>query len=206
MREVVTSLESLGETAVLSQIRLHVCFSSRHYPTITTEKGVQLALEGQEGHQQDIVNYLHSELKAECSRLVDQIKDEILESASGIFLWIVLVVQMLNKEGRIYALRKRLDEIPNYVGKRQPEYRGADSLPPVDIVCRRPSKREELYFAVLAEVEPEAVAAWSPEDITKQDMEIFCSKFLEGARRNNKIKRLNCLVYSRIGAGFFLNS
>jgi hypothetical protein len=43
------------------------------------------------------------------------VRTEILEKASGIFLWVVLVVQILNKEydgGRIHALRKRLWEIP----------------------------------------------------------------------------------------------
>jgi hypothetical protein len=63
-----------------------------------------------------MANYLQSELKAGNSSLIQQIKLEIRERASGIFLWVVLVVQMFNKEyahGRIHALRKRLDEIPN---------------------------------------------------------------------------------------------
>jgi hypothetical protein len=146
VREMVVFFEHLGQVAVSSQFRFHVCFSSRHYPHITIEKGIQLILEGQEGHQQDIANYLHSELKAGRSKLVEQIKAEILGRASGIFLWVFLVVHMLNKEydrGRIHALRKRLDKIPNgldelfirYLDKRRPEYGGADSLSPMNIIC-----------------------------------------------------------------------
>lgn len=71
VREMVTFMESLGQTAVLSYIRLRICFLSRHYPTIRIEKRVELVLEGQEGHQQDMADYLHSELKAGRSRLVD---------------------------------------------------------------------------------------------------------------------------------------
>jgi hypothetical protein len=48
--------------------------------------------------------------------LVSQIKSEIIKRSSGIFLWVVLVVKILNKEydnGRIHTLRRRLDELPN---------------------------------------------------------------------------------------------
>jgi ankyrin repeat protein len=197
VREMVTFFESLGQTAVSSKIRLRVCFSSRHYPTITIQKSVQLVLEGQEGHQQDIANYLHSELKAGRSKLVDQIKDEILERASGIFLWVVLVVQMLNKEfdrGRIHALRKRLDEIPNGLDELFQDILTRDSQNIEELIlclqwilyAKRPLKREELYFAILAGVAPEAVAAWSPEDITKQDMERFVLNSSKGFAETTK--------------------
>lgn len=78
--------EDLGQLAVSTKLRFQVCFSSRRYPYISIEKGIELVLEGQEGHQQDIANYLHSELKAGCSKLVEQIKAEILKRLSGIFL------------------------------------------------------------------------------------------------------------------------
>jgi ankyrin repeat protein len=199
VREMVAFLESLGQTAVSSQIRLRVCFSSRHYPTITVEKGIQLVLEGQEGHQQDIANYLQSELKAGRSKLVDQIKDEILERASGIFLWVVLVVQTLNKEfdrGRIHALRKRLDEIPNGLDELFQDILTRDSQNMEELIlclqwilyARRPLKREELYFAVLAGVAPEVVTAWSPEDITEQDMERFVLNSSKGLAETTKSK------------------
>ena len=35
-------------------------------------------------------------------------------------------------------------------------------------MLNRPLKREELYFAILAGVEQEALTAWSPEEITKE--------------------------------------
>ncbi|OCK74802.1 hypothetical protein K432DRAFT_397795, partial [Lepidopterella palustris CBS 459.81] len=197
VREMVAFFERLGQFAVSSQIQLYVCFSSRHYPHITIEKGVHLILEGQEGHQQDIADYLNSELKAGRSKLTAQIKEEILKRASGIFLWVVLVVQMLNKEfdrGRVHTLRKRLDEIPDGLDKLFQDILTRDGQDMEDLVlclqwilyAKRPLKSEELYFAILAGVAPEAVAAWNPEEITKQDMERFVLSSSKGLAETTK--------------------
>jgi hypothetical protein len=54
-----------------------------------------------------MANYLHSKLKARRSKQIKQIKDEILKRASRIFLWVVLIIKMLNIEfnhGYIHAL------------------------------------------------------------------------------------------------------
>jgi ankyrin repeat protein/nucleoside phosphorylase len=182
VREMVAFFRDLGELAVSTEFRFHVCFSSRHYPHITIENGIELVLEGQEGHQQDIANYLHSELKAGRSKLVEQIKTEILERSSGIFLWVVLVVPILQKEydhGRVSALRKRLDEIPNGLDNLFKDILTRDGQNIDELIlclqwilyAKRPLKREELYFAILAGVEQEALTAWSPDEITKEDME-----------------------------------
>ena len=199
VREMVAFFEQLGQLAVSSQLRLLVCFSSRHYPHITIEKGIQLILEGQEGHQQDIANYLRSELKIGRSKLAEQIKAEILERASGIFLWVVLVIQMLSKEydrGRIHALRKRLDEIPNGLDELFKDILTRDGQNIEELIlclqcilyAKRPLKREELYFAVLAGVEPETLTAWISEEITEQDMERFILSSSKGLAELTKSK------------------
>jgi hypothetical protein len=79
-------------------------------------KNLDLVLEGQERYNQDITNYLNSELKIRYSKAAKEIRIDLQEKASGIFIWVVLVVGILNKEydsGRIHALRRRLDEIPS---------------------------------------------------------------------------------------------
>ncbi|KAF2802763.1 uncharacterized protein BDZ99DRAFT_454463, partial [Mytilinidion resinicola] len=199
VREMVAFFERLGQFAVSSETVFHVCFSSRHYPHVTIEKGVHLVLEGQEGHQQDIASYLHSELKAGKSKLVTQIKEEILERASGIFLWVVLVVQMLNKEfdrGRIHALRRRLDEIPNGLDELFQDILTRDGQNLEDLVlclqwilfAKRPLKTQELYFAVLSGASPDdlQMTAWDPEEITKQDMERFILSSSKGLAETTK--------------------
>jgi len=199
VREMVAFFEYLGQLAVSSQIQFNVCFSSRHYPHIRIEKSVELVLEGQEGHQQDIGNYLQSELKVGRGKLIEQIKDEILERASGIFLWVVLVVQMLKKEydhGRKHALRKRLDEIPSGLNELFKDILTRDNENIVGLIlclqwvlyAKRPLKREELYFAVLAGVEPDAVAAWDPEDRTNEVMEKYILSSSKGLAEVTKSK------------------
>jgi hypothetical protein len=115
IRDMLSFFEHIGEQAVASNIQFHVCFASRHYPHVTIARGLTLVLEGQEGHDQDIANYVDSELKIGRSKVVGEIKAELQTKASGVFMWIILVVDILNKEydrGRIHALRKRLKEIP----------------------------------------------------------------------------------------------
>ncbi|OCL07598.1 purine and uridine phosphorylase [Glonium stellatum] len=199
VREMVSFFEQLGQLAVSSQSRFHVCFSSRHYPHITIDKSIQLILEGQEGHQQDIANYLHSELKIGRSRLAEEIKAGVLERASGIFLWVVLVVQMLRKEydrGRLHGLKKRLDEIPNGLHELFKDILTRDGQNIEELILclqcilysKRPLKREELYFAVLAGAEPEALTAWNPEETTIHDMERFILSSSKGLAEMTKAK------------------
>lgn len=106
---------------------------------------------------------------------------------------------MLNKEfdrGRIHALRKRLEEIPNGLDELFQDILTRDNQNMEELIlclqwilyAKRPLKREELYFAVLAGVAPEAVAAWSSEDITKQDMERFVLNSSKGLAETTKSK------------------
>jgi hypothetical protein len=115
IRNMVSFFEHVGELAVASGLKIWVCFSSRHYPHITISSGLQLVLEGQEGHEQDIASYVDSKLKIGNSKVAEDIKVDLRTKASGVFMWVALVVDILNKEfdrGRIHALRKRLREIP----------------------------------------------------------------------------------------------
>ena len=84
--------------------------------------------------------YLSSELKAGRGKQSDGIKEEILKRSSGIFLWVVLVVQILNKEydhGRVHVLWRRLRGIPN----------GLDKLFE-DILTRDQENMEELVLCL----------------------------------------------------------
>ena len=73
IRDMISFFEHVGELAVLAGIRFQVCFASRYYPHITIRKGLGLVLERQEGHHQDITNYLESELKIGQSKIAKEI-------------------------------------------------------------------------------------------------------------------------------------
>jgi adenylylsulfate kinase-like enzyme len=115
IRDMISFFEHVGKLAVTTGIRFQVLFSSRHYPHITIKRGLQLVLDHQQGHNQDIVHYVNTKLKIGHSKLAEQIRDELQGKASGVFLWVVLVVKILNKEhddSNIEDLQKKLHDIP----------------------------------------------------------------------------------------------
>lgn len=115
LMDMVRYFEELAEHATQKSIPLRICFSSRNYPYINIQRGVELTLENQTGHAQDIANYVQSELRIENSALREQLSSQILEKSARVFLWVVLVVDILNKEERDGrpAFTNRLSELPS---------------------------------------------------------------------------------------------
>ncbi|KAI9658930.1 MAG: hypothetical protein M1821_001890 [Bathelium mastoideum] len=199
VRDLIEFFEDLSQLTATGQIRLHVCFSSRHYPHISINTGLQLVLENQEGHSDDITNYLSTELKVGKSKLVQECKAKIVEKASGIFLWVVLVARILNREhdrGKIHAMRKRLDEIPVELNELFKDIlmRDGENIQEL-LLCiqwilyaKRPLKREEFYFAILAGSDPSSLSAWDTEEVTSQDMERFVLNSSKGLAEMTRTK------------------
>jgi ankyrin repeat protein/nucleoside phosphorylase len=177
VRDMISFFEHVGELTVDAGIHFRVIFSSRHYPYITIKRGLELILEGQEGHIQDITNYVNSELKIGHSNRAMQIRGELQEKASGVFMWIILVVEILNKEydrGRVHALQQILHRIPGDLHELFRDILTRDSHNRNELLlciqwvlfARQPLKPEELYFAILSGIEPEALAEWNTDVIT----------------------------------------
>jgi len=214
-RDMVAFFEHLGQTAASSGLKFRTCFSSRPYPHITIDNCIKLVLQEQDGHQKDMTSYLHVELKAGSSKLVDQIRAEMLNRASGIFLWVVLVVRMLNEEyarGRIHAMRRRLDEIPNDLEKLFDNILTRDSQNRQELIlclqwvlyARRPLRTEELYFAILAGIEPDSVSVWDSEEIDKDDMKRFILNHSKGLVEETKAKSRTVQFIHESVRDFFL--
>jgi ankyrin repeat protein len=201
IRDMLSFFEQLGDLAASEGFRLLVCFSSRHYPHIAIGKGLELVLEDQEGHGEDITAYVHAELKAGRSKQVQKIKQEIIARASGVFLWVVLVVQILNKEhdrGRVHALKKRLSEIPDGLYELLKDILTRDNNNMEDtLLCiqwilyaRRPLTREELYFAIIGATEADpSLLEWDQNEITTEDMKRFILDSSKGLAELTKSKR-----------------
>ncbi|KAI9644102.1 hypothetical protein NHQ30_007455 [Ciborinia camelliae] len=113
-RAMVCVFEDLCETAESSQVRLQICFSSRHYPNIVIQKGLEMTLEDESGHMEDIKHYIKSKLRLGKLKQAEALRSEILEKSSSIFLCIVLVLDILNSEYplSINKMRARLNQIP----------------------------------------------------------------------------------------------
>ncbi|RMJ19694.1 hypothetical protein CDV36_000691 [Fusarium kuroshium] len=138
--EMVHSFEELAESCEGTGSHLQICFSSRHYPYIQLRHGIELTLEHQQGHSEDLSNYIQSNLRVTGPALAEELRSEMLEKAAGVFLWVVLVVDILNKESRRggLALQKRLAEVPS----------GLSDLFK-DILTRDTEKMEDLLLSVL---------------------------------------------------------
>lgn len=108
---VVGYLESLSIHAVRDNIPFKICLSSRHYPSVRMRQVVELAVDESKNHQADISIYVRENLRTHTHDLAT----EILNKADGIFLWVVIVVSLLNKacdEGRPEGMRETLQGIP----------------------------------------------------------------------------------------------
>jgi Heterokaryon incompatibility protein (HET) len=115
VREMIDFFEDLGQKARANGTELYICFASRHYPAIDIQNGRRLVLEDEVGHAEDLAKYVRSHLRAGKGKYIEEVRTEIQDKANGVFMWAVLVVNILNKEfrdGRIFAVRKRLQETP----------------------------------------------------------------------------------------------
>jgi ankyrin repeat protein len=119
IRDMIEVFEELTESAIAESVNFRVCFSSRHYPRISIDTCLELVLEGQEGHEGDIAAYIQRKLKVS-ARSKSEMAVEIQKRASGIFLWVCLVVRILNEDvdrGDAGKIKTRLKEIPDGLDK-----------------------------------------------------------------------------------------
>ncbi|KAI5457078.1 hypothetical protein BGZ63DRAFT_365685, partial [Mariannaea sp. PMI_226] len=201
VRDMVEYFEGLAEEAVQNHSKLHTCFSSRHYPHIDIRTGQKLILEDQVGHGQDLDNYIRNRLRAGPGKHAEEVRAVMLQKAAGVFMWVVLVVDILNKEfrsGRIFAVKKRLKELPAQLSelfrdmlRRDQENMGEFLLCIQWILyAKRPLKPEEFYYAVLSglNLEPETLTEWNSEDVTTDFIQRFVLSSSKGLAETTKSK------------------
>jgi ankyrin repeat protein len=106
---------------------------------------------------------------------MEEIRSEILKRASGVFLWVVLVVWILNTEldhGQRHRLREKLKNIPGKLDSLFTDLLSRDNENIAETtLClqwlpfsKRPLKPEELYIAVLSGTDPSALNEWDSTD------------------------------------------
>ena len=123
VRQLIDLLVDLSESALDFSVTtcIRICLSSRHYPHIGIKKGLSLNIEDQPEHAEDIRTYVRRKINAP---IVDDDEDlgiAICRKSKHVFLWVVLVVNILNKSfdrGRSLAeLRRTLDTMPADLGE-----------------------------------------------------------------------------------------
>ncbi|RDW65991.1 hypothetical protein BP6252_09626 [Coleophoma cylindrospora] len=198
---MVCFFEELCDCARETQVRLQICFSSRHYPTITIEKGIEVTLEAEIGHIEDLQKYIKSKLRLGQSTQAESLRSEILEKSSGIFLWAVLVIDILNSEypgssRSIKKIRARLKEIPPGLTKlfKMILARDGENLEQLELCLKwilfaaYPLKPEELYFAIQLGLEKECSGFWDQEDIDLNQIKAFVRSSSKGLAEVTRTK------------------
>ena len=161
VRTMVDFLELLSIEASQGGIPLHICLSSRHYPSIRIAKVSELAIDKSLNHEMDITRYIRERLRIRDADM----EAEIAERADSVFLWVVIVVSLLNKaydEGRVEAMRKTLVEIPGDLEKIFSTILERDAADAAEttlmlqwvLLSQRPLKPQELFAATVRATPP----------------------------------------------------
>lgn len=199
VRQLLDFFEDLGQCAVHNNIRFYVCFSSRHYPRMDVVYGVRFTLENQLDHEQDLEKYVRSKLRTETKKQADELTKEILRKASGVFMWVVLVIDILNQEfqdGRIFAVKKRLQQIPPELSNLFKNILMRDEKNMGELLLciqwllfgKRPLKPEEYYFALVAGVDSDSLCGWDREKISTDSMKHYVISSSKGLAETTKSK------------------
>lgn len=187
VRKIINFLELLSKNAIDNKTSLRICLSSRHYPNVTMHKSLELVVERIKEHDNDIARYVDRHLMGNDSI----IKRELLRKASGIFMWAVLVVKMLNRaydDGKVRAMMEKLNEVPDeledvfwmLLGKDNPDKKVTILMLQWVLFAKRQLTALELYFAVLSGVESQELGAYDRFVETSEAIQEFITSFSKG--------------------------
>jgi len=188
VREVVEFLELLSIHAVAAGTTLRICLSSRHYPHVSIKSNLELTVDGTAGHCQDIATYVGKRLRV-CD---NEIKAEVQKRAGGIFMWVAIVISLLNKakdDGKkVDAMRRTLETVPDDLEKlfdnllSQDDASRAETIVLLQwvLLSRRPLLLEELYFGVIAATDPESIGRWDRRKVTRDTMQYYITRLSKG--------------------------
>uniref|UniRef100_A0A8H7TT64 NACHT domain-containing protein n=1 Tax=Bionectria ochroleuca TaxID=29856 RepID=A0A8H7TT64_BIOOC len=191
VRQMLKFFARMAQLSLSANGSFRVCFSSRHYPYVAFKDGLglEIILEDQKDHSSDITEYVKSELKIGPSNLARDIETELHRKASGIFMWAVLVVEILNRErehGRLYNLQRKLQEIPSDLHQlfRLILTQQTETDSNCHLLCfqwvlfaRYPLTPKELYFALIQDVEGVML---DPKDLPPRDISLFVLEHSKG--------------------------
>ena len=190
IHDMLELFEDLGT----EELPWSVCFTSRYYPKITITHVEDIVIDNLCGHQDDISEYVQRRLKLPHveSTLKETLYTEIRHKSSGVFLWVVLVVGILNAtsdRGKVHLLLNRLREIPPNLHALSEDIIGGDKadanfLPIMmwSLYAERPLKAAELYYAVMTStgsLTPTTIQ-WNEDRVNEQVLRDFVTASSKG--------------------------
>ncbi|KAL5089253.1 hypothetical protein Trisim1_005816 [Trichoderma cf. simile WF8] len=202
VQNVAEFLQDLRNNAADAGLTLKICLSSRHYPFIRFKAYQELVLEKEKQHEEDIIKYISSNL----THKDEKIEESIRKRSSGIFMWVVLVISMLNKayeDGKIEGMKKRLNQMPTALGevfammleKNNPDKDETVLILQCVLFAKRLLTPKEIYFAIIAGTNSQALGRWDPLQVTPDIIRrriISSSRGLVEIRERNETKCGEC--------------
>ncbi|KAL8402640.1 hypothetical protein RB596_009125 [Gaeumannomyces avenae] len=199
--DMVCFFEGLCDYVRDTSVQLRICFSSRHYPSVVIQQGIELILEDRSEHTDDIELYIKSRLRVGKSKQAELLRAEILEKSAGIFLWVVIVLDIINAEypkvsKSIAKIRNRLEEIPPKLHDlfRMILTRDGDNIQQLHaclmwiLLATRPLKPQKLYFGVQFAVDTDCSGWWDQEDVALEEIKDFVRSASKGLANVTKTK------------------
>ena len=165
VREIVRNFERSAVTAEKDGISLRICWSSRHYPHIGINRGLEVRMEDRNASDTNV--YIEQELCLPAGYKHTMLMERLVEKASGVFLWFVLVVRRLRKASDQGHNQSELENLLRRLPGRLEDYFAEilDAMDPADqdqrmdltslVLCAfRPLKVAEVYLALGMKPEP----------------------------------------------------
>lgn len=193
VRDMIVYIGSICAEASENDIRIQICFSTRHYPNITPPTGALcLNLDNEKGHKEDISEYIKATLHAPKEvdkHLLEYLVDQIRFKAAGVFMWVVLVVKILSKKLQRGATadeaKRQLESLPPGLSDLFRDVLNRDVGVDDDLVrlcigcilyAERPLNCRELYYALQFKKDPGNkmnLAEWDRDIISEDRMRLF---------------------------------
>lgn len=174
VRQLVSFLKRLSDQALLSSSKLLICLSSRYYPNFNIPNGLQVTLDDEAQHMKDIQTYTRNSLHPGLHAL----QRELCRKSAGVFLWVILVVSLLNTEfetgGSLERARALLNSLPTHLNtlftdilvRSTKNMRECVTLLHLVLFSEEPLKPLDLYVAMQYCIEPSSLLSQELPDET----------------------------------------
>lgn len=191
---MIELFEDLGEAANQNSSQFYVCLSSRHYPHVKIQPCLRTVLEDHMEHSHDIEKYVRRKLaRAASGQAVADLTDLIIVKAAGVFMWVVLVINILRdafNRGDVLLIRQQVERLPLELGDLYKtlicsDNRHQDQL----LLCvqwilfaQRPLTMAEYFFAMHSGLHqrPETLMPWNRNYVTLEQMRLFVNSSSKG--------------------------
>ncbi|KAI0877125.1 hypothetical protein GGS24DRAFT_448869 [Hypoxylon argillaceum] len=219
IRDMVDFLHELR----LMDSRIRICFASRHYPNVPIKTRLRIVLEEQTGHAQDITDYLNNALELNGSAIAEDIRKYIRERACGVFMWVRLVVGIVNKlfdAGKEDVYLEQIQKLPEdldalFVNILTHDNENREEL----LVCiqwvlfaQQPLTPKQLYFAIHSGHRPHDLPRYHSRDnlvdnkSTEDKMRKYILSTSKGLAEPTKSKRPTIQFIHESVRDFFLQN